>query len=600
MSVLKGEIRLKMKKKIVSFCLSVITAVSFTLSVGFGVNASDRVSNSYSKRENEVIIYDFVKKEFGVNDAAACGILANIYCESTYEPTATAIEADGGISYGICQWHLSRYEALQSFCAENGYDYTSLEGQLYYLKYELETSEKSAYSRIKNVPETAEGAYEASYNWARYFERCASVYHNQRAALARDSFWPIYGHSPAILTARGVTYPVTLKSGAPYSVYGSVVSPYLLTSVEVSLTYKSGEQIFGYNYRADGTDGEIYYMDLHTADTKILFSDLPDGTYDYRVCAKDTHGYTVDIVKPFTVGDSATSGLTENEVFAYHDHEAAAEYSWDSGIEIIAPTVDEEGLVLYTCFCGESKTEPVPMLSAEYTVTYDAAGGTDAPFAQGKAVDKAIKLRVDAPIREGYEFLGWTDRQESNEVKYAPGDVYSDNASVVLYAVWHKTSVDVEGILLSENIIYGTVGDVSVLTASVVPDNADNKKVVWNSSAPDIVSVDENGTVSLAAFGTAVITVQSEDGGYAASCKVASASPDHKPGDVNGDGRVTSADLTRLMKLIAGEDVDVYFPDVNGDGRITSADLTRLMKALAGVEGTELFGANVPDQSAAQ
>ena len=54
------------------------------------------------------------------------------------------------------------------------------------------------------------------------------------------------------------------------------------------------------------------------------------------------------------------------------------------------------------------------------------------------------------------------------------------------------------------------------------------------------------------------------------------------------------------MKLIAGEDVDVYFPDVNGDGRITSADLTRLMKALAGVEGTELFGANVPDQSAAQ
>ena len=81
---------------------------------------------------------------------------------------------------------------------------------------------------------------------------------------------------------------------------------------------------------------------------------------------------------------------------------------------------------------------------------------------------------------------------------------------------------------------------------------------------------------------------------------MASASPDHKPGDVNGDGRVTSADLTRLMKLIAGEDVDVYFPDVNGDGRITSADLTRLMKALAGVEGTELFGANVPDQSAAQ
>lgn len=600
MSVLKGEIRLKMKKKIVSFCLSVITAVSFALSVGFGVNASDRVSNSYSKRENEVIIYDFVKKEFGVNDAAACGILANIYCESTYEPTATAIEADGGISYGICQWHLSRYEALQSFCAENGYDYTSLEGQLYYLKYELETSEKSAYSRIKNVPETAEGAYEASYNWARYFERCASVYHNQRAALARDSFWPIYGHSPAILTARGVTYPVTLKSGAPYSVYGSVVSPYILTSVDISLNSKNGEQVFGYNYKSEEIDNGIYYLDLHSADSKILFSDLPDGTYDYRICAKDDHGYMLEMLKSFTVGDLETSGLTENEVFAYHDHEAVDKYSWDSGIEIIAPTVDEDGLVLYTCFCGESKTEPVPMLSAEYTVTYDANGGTDAPFAQGKAVDKDIKLRTDIPVFNGYEFLGWTDDKDSSDVKYTPGDIYADNASVVLYAVWRKTSVDVEGILLSENVVYGVVGDIRTFSATVVPEDADNKNVIWNSSAPEIVSVDENGTVSLLSTGTAVITVQSEDGGYAASCKVSSASSDHKPGDVNGDGRVNSADLTRLMKFVAGENVDVYFPDVNGDGRITSADLTRLMKALAGVEGTELFGTNVPDKSVAQ
>ncbi len=39
---------------------------------------------------------------------------------------------------------------------------------------------------------TAQGAYTAGYNWARYFERCASVYFESRAKLARDTYWAKY------------------------------------------------------------------------------------------------------------------------------------------------------------------------------------------------------------------------------------------------------------------------------------------------------------------------------------------------------------------------------------------------------------------------
>ena len=54
------------------------------------------------------------------------------------------------------------------------------------------------------------------------------------------------------------------------------------------------------------------------------------------------------------------------------------------------------------------------------------------------------------------------------------------------------------------------------------------------------------------------------------------------PYDINGDGHINSKDLTRLMKFIAGEKVEVVSADVNRDGTVNSKDLTRLMKYMAG------------------
>ncbi len=58
----------------------------------------------------------------------------------------------------------------------------------------------------------------------------------------------------------------------------------------------------------------------------------------------------------------------------------------------------------------------------------------------------------------------------------------------------------------------------------------------------------------------------------------------HTPGDINGDGVVNNKDLNRLMKKLAGENVECVDAalDVNGDGVVNNKDLNRLMKKLAG------------------
>jgi len=55
-------------------------------------------------------------------------------------------------------------------------------------------------------------------------------------------------------------------------------------------------------------------------------------------------------------------------------------------------------------------------------------------------------------------------------------------------------------------------------------------------------------------------------------------------GDVNGDGEIDGADVTRLRRYIAGWDVEIDHDaaDVNDDGEIDGADVTRLRRYIAG------------------
>ena len=80
------------------------------------------------------------------------------------------------------------------------------------------------------------------------------------------------------------------------------------------------------------------------------------------------------------------------------------------------------------------------------SVVFDANGGEDAPTAQTKVEQTPLTLSVDRPIRAGYSFAGWA-LTPHGEIVYKPGDEYTQDASLTLYAIWGAicSSCDCDG-----------------------------------------------------------------------------------------------------------------------------------------------------------
>lgn len=81
------------------------------------------------------------------------------------------------------------------------------------------------------------------------------------------------------------------------------------------------------------------------------------------------------------------------------------------------------------------------------------------------------------------------------------------------------SKVAVTGLTLSEKQIMVAVGESVSLTATVTPDDASNKNVLWQSSDESVATV-KNGSVKGVKAGTAKVTAATEDGNFKAECQV--------------------------------------------------------------------------------
>jgi len=80
--------------------------------------------------------------------------------------------------------------------------------------------------------------------------------------------------------------------------------------------------------------------------------------------------------------------------------------------------------------------------------------------------------------------------------------------------------IAVTGINIEQWSVSITVGQSTTIVATVTPEDATNKNVIWASENTDVATVDSQGKVKGIKAGTAKITATTEDGGFSSHCSV--------------------------------------------------------------------------------
>mgnify|MGYP003650058626 CR=1 FL=1 len=126
----------------------------------------------------KTVINFFVGK--GLSREQAAGIAGNIQSESGFDPEAVG---DFGEAFGLAQWRDSRRDNLNSWTEDNGYDVNSFEGQLEFLWWELNNSERNSLTKLKQTATPSDAALAI----AQFYER-PKVINPERQAAAETFF----------------------------------------------------------------------------------------------------------------------------------------------------------------------------------------------------------------------------------------------------------------------------------------------------------------------------------------------------------------------------------------------------------------------------
>ena len=146
-----------------------------------------------------------------------------------------------------------------------------------------------------------------------------------------------------------------------------------------------------------------------------------------------------------------------------------------------------------------------------YKVDFNSNGGSSVASI---IVDKnGLIIKPEDPTRENYVFAGWYYNNElfdfSTPIK----------GNIKLEARWVEIG-KVAGIELDKNNLALKVGDNAKLNATITPEDALDKTITWESSNPDVVTVDAEGNIKALKEGTSIITVTTKDGGFTAKVEI--------------------------------------------------------------------------------
>ena len=126
---------------------------------------------------------------------------------------------------------------------------------------------------------------------------------------------------------------------------------------------------------------------------------------------------------------------------------------------------------------------------------------------------------------------------------------YGSDSMELSITINEPATISVTGVSLDKDSLNLYVGGNETLTATVQPDNADNKDVTWKSNNESVATVDTSGKVTAVGAGTATITATAADGsGKTAACTVTVERPYVPPANPNYRIDVTATEGGAVTK----------------------------------------------------
>jgi peptidoglycan hydrolase-like protein with peptidoglycan-binding domain len=161
----KPEVASKLKQ-------STLADIGYQPGSGAGRSGAAAGSTGNAKKAVEY----FIAK--GWTPEQSAGIVGNLQAESGANLKIDAV-GDGGLAYGIAQWHPPRQANFTKAYGKNIRGST-LEDQLAFIQWELDNTESKAASWLKRAKTTDE----AAWVFDKYYERSAGLHTSQRVANA--------------------------------------------------------------------------------------------------------------------------------------------------------------------------------------------------------------------------------------------------------------------------------------------------------------------------------------------------------------------------------------------------------------------------------
>ena len=143
-----------------------------------------------------------------------------------------------------------------------------------------------------------------------------------------------------------------------------------------------------------------------------------------------------------------------------------------------------------------------PSNTTQRSITWSVVSGSD--YA---SIDETGLLTVKGGANGSTVKIRATSKDNSS--------VYAEKSVIVTYKI---ASVSVTGVSLSKSVLSLAVGESETLVATVAPERATDRSVKWTSSNKNVATVNQSGTVTAVAVGSAVIGVRTNDGGFSATC----------------------------------------------------------------------------------